>query len=486
MKFKSLVLALVLTLLLLAMAGCGQPSDDAEPTATPDIALLETRTEAQLAARLTAIAPEPTPTATEVAPLITPEPTARPTATPTPAPTVMAPPLLIVNVLQNGSANIVVPGWAGVESVLTHYAETMSISALHWLAGSDLVTYVSSHEFAYSRTNETNVFSMRADGSEQHMITGQYLPPDQASGPFVSLHGRVEGAAGVCHVVAQGMASLVDTDDTGAFVLEGVSQSAGWARAVCPQDERVYQGSVSIDAAVPDQEIVITVAPEGQGWRDASFAPDGQRFVGTFYRWKLDDQGEVRFELQGLLYDTAEGEYGRLEIPEGKTFHGAAWSPDGERIVGSLTDEEMAYLWQWDAQGASVGELYHMENSEEEVLTFMNAAWSADGAALAFEVHRWYWWSPEKFRTDLWRVDANGENASALLEVDWGTHATRPSWGAMGTTLFYQLSTSETDLGGLMPTEADIWAIKTDTMETVRWTEDGKSFLPAVRPDGGF
>jgi len=478
---NSLKRALVVSAFCVLFAGCAG-AETGEITPTPDIALLETRTEAQLAARLTAIAPIPTATATPTPAPPTPVPTARPTLTPTLVPTVSEPPLVVVNVLANGSANIIVPDWAGEEVVLTHFIEPMSISAVRWLPDGEHIGFTSSHDFVFSRDHEINVFVMRSDGSEQRMVTGQYVGPEDAVGPFVALAGRVEGATGLCRVTAQGMASLVDADETGAFVLEGVSQEAAWARAVCQGDAGTLQGSVDLDLSGGAGEIVIAVSPGGQGWRDISFGADGERFVGTHYQWRLDDAGEVVYELAGVLYDMATGEYGRLELPEGMAFHGAAWSPSGERIVGGLSDEEMAYLWEWDAQGVSVGELYRIENPEDQILTIMRPVWSSEGTALAFELHRWYWWSGQKFRTDLMRIDADGQNASALVEAEWGWHATNPSWGMGGTSLFYQLYASEIDLGGLVPEHADIWSVNVESLESARWTEDGGSFLPAVRP----
>ena len=113
------------------------------------------------------------------------------------------------------------------------------------------------------------------------------------------------------------------------------------------------------------------------------------RLVGTRYQWSLDEQGEVIYELQGVLYDLESGQYGTLEIPEGMSFHGGAWSPDGSRIVGGLSDEEAAYLWQWDPQGVSLGELYRIDNPEGHMLSIVRPVWSPGGTWLAVELQRW-------------------------------------------------------------------------------------------------
>lgn len=482
MFFRNCVLrrAFLLTLFCFIAAACAPPVVEVVPT--PDIALLETRTEAQLAARLTAIAPAPTmsPTPTGAPPTLAPTP--RATFTPTPIPTAFAPPLVIVHELPNETHNVIVPAWAGDESVLTHFTEPLSIYSVRWTGDGQRLVLVSSHDLAFSRSNERNVFVMRADGAELRMITGDYLSPEAAEGPFVTLAGRVEGAVGPCRITAQGMGAAVDTDDAGQFLLEGVSQSAAWARAICQSDTATYQGDIDLGSASDWAAVVIPVAPGGQGWRDVSFSPDGQQFVGTFYRWRLDEQGEVVYEIQGVLYDVDSGEVGTLQLPEGTEFHGGTWSPDGQRIVGGLSDEDAAYLWQWDIQGASIGELFKLDNPEDEILTIVRPVWSSEGNFIAFELHRWYWWSPPKFRTDLMSVDADGQNAVTLVEADWGWHATQASWGTSSASVVYQYYASETDLGSLMPAQADIWSVTSESPTAVRWTEDGMSFLPAVRP----
>jgi len=481
-RWRWVLRAAVAALLSIILGGCAPAEAGTEPMATPDIALLETRTEMQLAARLTAIAPAPTPSPVPTHTSAAPQAERQATNTPTPPPVAFVPPLVIVSRSTNDAGNVVVPAWAGEEAVLTHFADPMSIYALRWTNAGDRLALVSSHDFAYSRDNERNLFLMRADGAELEMITGDYVAPEDAPGPFLTLQGRVEGSAGPCRVTAQGMGSLVDVDAAGAFTLEGVPESAAWVRAVCQGDSVTYQGTTDLNLAEQAGPVVITVQPAGQGWRDVSFSPDDARLVGTRYQWSLDEQGEVIYELQGVLYDLESGQYGTLEIPEGMSYHGGAWSPDGSRIVGGLSDEEAAYLWQWDPQGVSLGELYRIDNPEDQMLSIVRPVWSPGGTWLAFELHRWYWWSGEKFRSDLWRIGPDGQNAAPVLEVEWGWHATHASWNAAEDTLFYQLYTSERDLGGLMPAEANIWSVSLETQAAVQLTEDGASYLPAVRP----
>jgi hypothetical protein len=320
---------------------------------------------------------------------------------------------------------------------------------------------------------------MRADGTGLTMVTGDYLAPDEALGPYVTISGRVEGAQGPCRVTAKGLGTSVETDAESRYLLEGVSQTANWVRAVCPSEAGTYQGSAELTPGAV--EVAIPVALRGQGWRDISLAPDGQRYVATRYRWRQEN-GEIIYDVEGVIRDVEGNEYAILPLPEGMRFHGASWSPDGQRIVGGISDEESTYLWLWDANGVSIDGLYKMDNPEDQFLSFERPVWSPDGATVATELHVWYWWSGERFRTDLVRVSADGQTIAGVIQSDWGGHATHISWGSDGKSLFYQYHTSDTDTGDLIPASANIRSVPLDNPVATEWTTDGTSYLPAVRP----
>lgn len=486
-RLGALFAVLLIGLLGLAAVSCAPRMSDIV-TPTPDYAALEALTEERLAARLTAQAPWPTETPTltptPLTPLAPPGESA-PDVTPTPTATPVPPVLVHVRKVENDITNIVAPSeGGGDDSILTYFPEPLSITALTWSKDGTWLAFASSHAFFRSRQYERNLFLMRPDGSELRMVTGEYMDPADAPGPYVELSGVVENGSGLCTVYAQGATNPVETDASQgyAYTLIGVSQAATWARAICQDGEATYQGDVDLNLAQTSQGIAIPVTATGQGWRDVSMAPDGVRLVSTLYQWERDEQGARTYTVRGALLNLETGELAWLEIPEGKSFQGADWSFDGERIVGGLADEEGAYLWQWDPLGKSVGSLVTLENPEDEYLTIVRPRWSPRETGIAFELHRWYWWGDPRFRTDLMLLKPGEETPTALVTSEWGQHATHASWAATGMVVFYQRQSVEGDIGPGLPAQADIWLVSLQDAASAPWTDDGASYLPAARP----
>ncbi|MBC7238668.1 MAG: hypothetical protein H5T71_01035, partial [Chloroflexi bacterium] len=167
--------------------------------------------------------------------------TPAPTASPSPLPTVSfaSPPVAFVRLGQDQAANIILrEALGGQEEILTHFAEPLGITSLTWSQDGEWIAFVSAHDFIRSREDEYNVFMMHHDGSEVRMITGEYMDPEKASGPFVPLTGWVMGAKGTCLVYAQGAANPVEADASGYFELPAVPLEARWARALCRSGEK--------------------------------------------------------------------------------------------------------------------------------------------------------------------------------------------------------------------------------------------------------
>jgi hypothetical protein len=393
---------------------------------------------------------------------------------------------MLVYVLKgaNDTTNIIAPSiGAGDNGVLTHFPEALSIDALVWSKEGDWLALAGSHAFIRSRQNERNIFFMRPDGSELRMVTGEYLDPAHAPGPYVTLEGVVEGGSGVCRVIAQGAVSPVETDETQgfAFALTGVPQEAAWARAICQDGADTFQGDIDL-ALQAVEPVAIPVQAKGQGWRDVSLAPDSLRLIGTFYEWELDEEGARRYRVRGAIYDLESNALSWLDLPEGMDYYGADWSFDGERIVGGLANEEAAYLWEWDAQGRSVGAMLTLDNPEDEFLTIVRPRWSPQDTGVVFELHRWYWWADPKFRTDLMLLEPDQEEPIPLVVSPWGQHVTHAAWAATGMVVFYQSYAQEGDIGPVLPPYADIWSVPIEEPTPAPWTDDGLSYLPAIRP----
>ncbi|MGI5916322.1 MAG: hypothetical protein ACOX9A_07710 [Anaerolineae bacterium] len=483
----SLLLGTLFSLLFTACSGLTSPS----VTPTPDYAALETRAIVELEARLTARAPTPAPTPTpeeeEVVAMLEPMPTAE--VAPTAEPEFFDPAMMLAYVrrAEDQSTNIVLHDIGFLtEEMITHFVEPNSIHDLKWSRDGQWLVFISSHDFVRSRNGERNIFMIRPDGTGLRMITGSYMDPEQAPGPYVTLRGQVTGAEGACLVYAQGASSPTTTDGDGAFELSGVPISARWARAVCQTEDRVRQGNVDlmpVSGELP--EVTIPVEAKGEGWRSVSLSRDGTLLAAVHYTWSLDDEDQRSYTYEGVLYDLNGVSLGTLELPPDTTLTGLDWSPTEDKLVGTLKGEKSTLLWQWDASGRSLGGLVEIENPEDTILTTAQPAWSPDGSQIAFELRCQYWWGDPKYRTDLLLVPAQSEDVRVLVESEWGTDARYPTWAADGASLYYQVSSGEPDQDFQSREGGSIWWLPVERGDPSSWADDGVSLMPAAGPPAG-
>jgi len=402
--------------------------------------------------------------------------------TPSPSPVLLQQvPFAYVQLPPSRRDNILL--WGPEEEALTHFTGEQNVSDLEWARDGQWLVFVSSYNYLRSRENERNIFVVHPDGTGLQMITGEYVPPEEASGPYGVLHGQVIGGRGRCLVAAQGAADLAEVDAQGRFALQGVPLGSRWVRAVCQNGEEILQGTVGLrtgEGALPFS--FIPVAAEGRGWQQASLSRDGRVFAGTFYEWHLNNEGKREYRFRGLLCDWQGQLLGELALPQGMTLMGVDWSPVEDQLVGALTGEEGAWLWLWDAKGESLGALAELPNPEQEIWTAANPVWSPDGRQVAFELRRWSWWEGEKRRTDLVVFSVDSKEVLPLVEVPWGNHAGHPSWSADGTRVFYQLAQGAPGEGYLGKEKGDIYSVALRAPTPTPWTKDGQSYLPAANP----
>ncbi|MBC7235138.1 MAG: PD40 domain-containing protein [Chloroflexi bacterium] len=483
---SSLIALLGAILMLLNLTACA-PS--ATPTPTPDYPALETAVAFKLSGTLTAKAPTPTTTATATTTPLPPTPTAtaRPTATATATPTPPTSSLLaFVRIAEDQVANLMFYDLRqGVEEPLTHFAEPLNMGDVSWSPDGQWVAFVSAHDFIHSRNQERNLFLMRSDGTELHMVTGDYVEPKQAPGPYVLLKGRVLTPGGACVVCAQGAASPATAAEDGSFELAGVPASARWARAVCQQDDLVLQGDVDLDLQVDaPQPITIEVRAEGRGWSQASVSAQGDLIAGTVYTWTLDADKVRQVAFHGEII-TRDGEpVGRLVLPPESTLLGVDWSPiTNTLLVGALTDEKGTGLYTWD--NPSTPELLlRLDNPDDQILSAAHPVWSPDASQIAFELRQWSWWGENRYRTVLmvWDV-GSADKPRLLVEPEWGDHAAEPSWSADGRAIFYQLSDGEPGVDYWHKQNGNILAVPVAKPSPTIIFDDGRSYLPAARPE---
>ncbi len=477
-------LSLAVSLFLVA---CG--SGAALSTPTPDYRGLETQVAVRLAATLTAKAP-PTPTRTPAP--VRPTSTSVPRATATPTLAIQTPAsgeqLAFVRVLPDGSTNITMSDESQqAELLLTHFVEPQNMCDLDWAPDGEAIVFVSAHDFIHSRGNERNVFVMRADGTGLRMVTGDYVDPQSASGPYVTLNGTVTGCAGVALVSAQGVPAPVATDASGVFELIGVPVSARWARAVCPGGAQVLQGDVDLALVEgTNTPLNLEVHPAGQGWTHAALSPDGKTVAGIAYRWVLDAEGKQQQTSVAMVQDIEAAESRELTVPEGSSITSLVWTPAGDALVGALIDAKGASLRRWDAAGNDLGELVAIANPDDTIYSIQDVVFSPAGDRLAFSRKSWDWWGDERYKADLMVAATDGQNPVVVVESEWGIAADHPSWADEGQLLYYQTSVAGAG-DGCATAEGSILRLRlpvdgAETLAPESWRADGKSSLPVVRP----
>jgi WD40 repeat protein len=478
------LLLLGASLLLLSCAG--GPAKSVTPT--PDIPVLETRVAYKLAATLTAKAPPtatPTATFTPLPPTRTPIPTPSATPSPTPFPVETDPLLAFVRAMPDGTTNVILHNFtSGEEEILTHLQQPQSVSDVSWSRDGQWVVFASAHDYIHSRNNERNIFVMRPDGSGLHMVTGDYVDPERATGPFITLRGQVEGGRGSCIIGAQGAANAMTISAGELFELLGVPASARWVRAVCTQDEEILQGDIDLEGLSETTEAVsIPVKAQGQGWTQVSVSRDGKMIAGAFYRWGKDEEGQVQQVIEGSIVDLEGQVVAQVQAPPETTLAALEWSPIEDKLLGTLSGEKNTVLGLWDSSGASLGQVVEIPNPAQEILSASHVAWSPDGQQIAFGLRRWYWWGESRFKAELMVVSANGENLRTLLGTEWGTDADHPAWTSDGQRVYYQVSTGAADNRQLEKGNGDIWYVDlAANAQPVQWTEDGASYMPAANP----
>lgn len=482
------VCGMVLAVLL---AACGHLA--ATPTPTPDIPALETRVAIKLEGTLTAKAPPTwTPTATPVPPTATPTvatATPTPTMTFTPAPTGSPEEsvrLAYVRLGQDLAANVVLHARSDSEDVvLTHFVEPLNMSDVTWSRDGESILFVSAHDFVYSRKNERNVFVMRPDGTELRMVTGDYVDPAEAPGPYVTLRGKVVGGEGNCLVSAQGVASPVLAGADGVFVLPGVPLTATWARAICQTDGAPLQGDVDLEAT--GEELVpvgIPVEPHGTGWTQVSLSRDGMLLAGTIYRWSLDDEGAKTYAMSGVITDLDGQVLAEVQLPENTTLMGLDWSPLDDTLVGGLTGEKGTWLWRWNAQGEAMEAIVEIPNTDQALLSATDPNWSPDGTRIAFGLRQWHLWEENTSRTEVAVYRLGEEEPRIVGPAEWGQDAGSASWGGDGNTVYYELADRVEGDEAWTKANGRIWMVSVAEEEPtpIPWLEDEERYLPAVDP----
>ncbi|MHA4810518.1 S9 family peptidase [Flavitalea flava] len=262
------------------------------------------------------------------------------------------------------------------------------------------------------------------------------------------------------------------------------------------------------------QNLQITNSPEGES--KPRWSPDGKYLSFLSSRQATEPTATIKGN-QVWLMDRRGGEGKRLtEIKGGVSDY--AWSPDGKKLLLTLSDQEPEdtskakttkpfvidrYQYKEDIEGYRYKKLYtHLYlfdavSKKTDTLTRGNyneagPVWSPDGSRIVFVSNRTE--DPDKNEnTDLYVIEAKPGSALRQLTTWKGTDNS-PRWSPDGKWIAYTRSTSEADylmydqpVLCIVPSgggETKPLSLTLDRpVENPRWTEDGKDIYALVSDD---
>lgn len=265
--------------------------------------------------------------------------------------------------------------------------------------------------------------------------------------------------------------SALPGTDSAARILGNDDVGVG-APAWAPDGSYVYVATpthlLGLEMATGVEKYLATW-PAGAGFGTGGVSPDGTKIVIDM----ADPNGETVMALFSL-HDSSLRTIREFGV-RGAAFGGAAWSPDGSRILfTSLHDEVLP-----DGAHALASRIYTVaaDGSDERLLytgeptgVFLHARYSPDGSRIAFEGFA-------NGQLDVFVMDALGGNVRNVTNSS--LEAREPQWSPDGRTLLYRDATCNC----LRTTNVDDAAAEPRDMFqglTAAWAP-----VPGVLPEGG-
>jgi Tol biopolymer transport system component len=210
-----------------------------------------------------------------------------------------------------------------------------------------------------------------------------------------------------------------------------------------------------------DGSDVSRLISDGDQYLDPAVSPDGQHIAFTrpgsatrIYVMNADGTGAT--PITSGLDDQG--------LP---TFDvGAAWSPDGSRIVFTSFRTGCEQLFTMKADGTEPVQLTPCQGAD------LDPAWSPDGRSIAFAR------AEGPSRRDIWIVTPTGTGATNITNDGDVAADAVPAWSPDSRRIFWATSRADTN-------HYQIWSMNRDGSDAKQVTnEPTGAFSPAVSPDG--
>ncbi len=203
-------------------------------------------------------------------------------------------------------------------------------------------------------------------------------------------------------------------------------------------------------------------------YQDLAWSPDGTRIVfssAPISRSRFEKESWAAFN--NAHYDIeivhADGTGRRRLTDSPGDDLGAAWSPDGKRIVFSSARDGDADLWMMDADGGHVTRLLKREGKDS------SPSWSPDGKRIVWAAR------DTEGRSRVHVMAADGTGGKSL--TDGTADAWSPVWSPDGARILFYSNHAGDGADRVMVMAAD----GTGARDV---TEEGHSVYPGWSPDG--
>lgn len=144
-----------------------------------------------------------------------------------------------------------------------------------------------------------------------------------------------------------------------------------------------------------------------------------------------------------------------------------AWSPNGQQIAFSSTQDGNTDIYVMDADGKNQRRLTHHPAFDNR------PSWSPDGSQIVFGSGRVS--DPIDHTIEIFIMDADGNNQQQITHFE--VIASKPKWSPNGEWILFQSG----EIYAIRPDGSDLWQVSAPRIDTVMslgdWSPDGKRVL---------